>query len=153
MTPGSGTSVYALTAYPVHGLPTPAHRYLLRAWWACDNGAGGSYRRASDLVISTGDTLSVIPPQIRFDMDLLVTAEAGWAGTRLGWRGILCRVGRARLTLHDDSGHPRDFSPLVLLPNRMPPDLPPFIHLGAQFLDEFAARLEITPAAGRLLVP
>jgi hypothetical protein len=160
--PGSpGTTTTPLFPYPLTAFPIPSCRFLCEAWWTCFSSESHVWRDRSDVLISTGEPYSVVPPQIRFDLDLLVHPEPRWTGAVPDWRGVPCRIGRVDLWLSVQSGFPlRRLSLLVLLPTRNVPSAPPFVHLGIQFFLEHGATVAVdcssnspVGSAGRIVTP
>jgi hypothetical protein len=147
-----------LNPYPVQH-PAPSAHYLCTAWWTCFSTPRQTWRNRSDILLATGQALSVIPVTIREMLDLVTTPAPGWRGRVPNWFGARCRIGRARLWLPitEEPGRFREFSLLALLPRDEPEDAPPFVHLGAQFLLEHRARLVLDCSSasrpGRLIIP
>jgi hypothetical protein len=114
----------------------------------------------SDCLIATGEPYSIVPPQLRHDIDMIDRPEPAWTGDVPEWRGIPCRVGRVELWLPTATGVYRGFSLLALLPRRESPDAPPYVHLGLQFFLEYAVELTLrcsggpmTTCSGDLYIP
>ncbi len=91
-----------------------------------------------------------------------VSTVSGWTGSVPTWFGMPCSIGRVRVWLPEEGGPTlfRDLSLLALVPNSDLPDAPPYIHLGAQFLLEYRARVFLdctagTPgsSSGQLIIP
>jgi hypothetical protein len=105
--------------------------------------------------------LSVIPPQIRHTLDVVVHPEPNWTDPVPDWCGVPCRIGRVELWLPIVGLAPlRPFSLLVLLPVQSVSFQPPFIHLGIQFFIEYGASLlfdcssaSATSSWGRVVIP
>jgi hypothetical protein len=146
-----------LIFYPL-AYPDPTARFLCEAWWTCHSTGQKRWRGRSDCVLAPGHPFSVVPPAVRNALDLDIRPARGWKGTSLTWYGIPCRLGRATvwLPVQETPGIHRDLSMLVLLPDEELTDAAPFVHLGAQFLREYHARVSLDcspPGAGRLLIP
>jgi hypothetical protein len=138
--------------------PTPTARFRAEAWWTCYSSPPHTWRRRSDVILATGQPLSVILPTIRNLLDLEITPAPGWKGLVPTWQGVPCHVGRVMLWLpiQETPGPFRSFSLLALFPQQDVLDAPPFIQLGAQFLLEYQARLVLDGAApgnNFLLIP
>jgi hypothetical protein len=118
-------------------------RFLVVSWWTCVSTGTHTWRNRSDSLIAPGQPLSVIPPTARNILNLDVYPVPGWRGRIPSWYGIPCRIGRVILWLanEENPGQPRPFSLLALLPQQEPPDAPPFIQIGAQFLVEYRGQL------------
>ena len=74
----------------------------------------------------------------------------------LSWCGVACRLVRVRIGLPvAGSAAPRPFSLLALLPLGDVEDVPPFIRLGAEFLNVNRASVQLssTPCEGQLVIP
>ena len=147
-----------LNPLPVQ-FPSPTVRYLCRSWWTCHSTARHTWRTRCDALLATGHTLSVVPPTIRQNLDLVVMPVPGWRGQIPTWFGIPCRIGRATIWLPVQAGPIpyREFSLLVLLPTQDLEDAPPFIHVGTQFLLEYKAKVQLDCSSieglGRLVIP
>jgi hypothetical protein len=154
-------TITPLYSYPLAPTPFPTCRVLVEAWWACRSTAEHTWRDRSDCLVSTGEPFSVVPPQLRHDLDLVVHPELAWTGPVPDWLGVPCRVGRVELWLPVLGGQPlRPFPLLALLPRQTVPFLPPYAILGTQFLVERGATLRLdcssgAPAtcAGELVIP
>jgi hypothetical protein len=139
--------------------PTPTVRYLCTAWWTCYSTPRHTWRSRCDLLLATSQPLSVIPAAIRQMLDLVIKPVSGWRGQIPFWFGIPCRIGRAALWLpiQENPGEYREFSLLVLLPQRELKDAPPFIHLGTQSLLEYGAQVFIDGSSislpGKISIP
>jgi hypothetical protein len=141
--------------------PAPLVHYFCESWWACHTGPGSrhQYRERLDSLLSTGLTLSVIPPDALARLDLVRQPERGWRGQVPPWFGVPCRIGRVTLWLpvEETPGTYREFLLLALFPRREVEDGPPFIQLGTQFLLEYGAELHLdcSPpiSEGRLVIP
>jgi hypothetical protein len=117
---------------------------LCVAWWTCYSSGEHTWRDRSDCLVSTQEPISVVLPQIRHDLDLMVHPEPAWTGPVPDWGGVPCRIGRVETWLPIQQGPPvRPFSLLVLLPTRTVPFAAPFIHLGNQFLLEYGVQLSL----------
>ena len=74
----------------------------------------------------------------------------------LSWCGVACRLVRVRIGLPvAGNPAPRPFKLLALLPLGEVPDVPPFIRLGAEFLQANRASVQLSsaPCAGQLVIP
>lgn len=144
--------------YPIR-CPTQAVHYLCQSWWTCHSSGRHTWRNRSDSLLATGHPLSVLPPTIREELDVVVTPVRGWKGKIPLWFGIPCRVGRVTtwLPILEPPGLQREFSLLVLLPQDDLEDAPPFIHLGTQFLLEYRGQLSCDCSSptnlGLLVIP
>ena len=156
-----GPTVTPLFPYP---LPyrRPSCRFLCGTWWVCrSTRRGHTWRQRADSLVTTEQPLSVIPPYLRHQLDLDVLPVSGWSGAIPDWRGIPCQIGRVQACLPImGSFLPRQFSTLVLLPRREPPDPLPYAYLGVQFLIEYQAQVELDcstgaphSCSGQLLIP
>jgi hypothetical protein len=136
-------------------------RWLCESWWTCRSSGEHTWRNRSDCLVSPGEPFSVVPPQIRHDLDLVVLPEPAWPGSVPDWWGVPCRIGRVELWLPIQGGPPlRSFSLLVLLPARTVPFAPPYIILGSQFLVEYGVELTLNCSSrnprvcpGQLVIP
>ncbi len=135
-------SITLLTRYPV-SQPFPSLRFLVPAWWTCYSAPGHTWRARSDVMIATGEAYSVVPYSTRRFLDPAIKPVPGGKGNAPAWFGVPCSFGRLRIWLpvEDESRLYRDFSLLVLLPKNDPPDTPPYVFLGTQFLSEYRATL------------
>jgi hypothetical protein len=150
-------STVLLTAYPLP-FPTPTVQFLTEAWWTCYSSPPYTWRQRSDVILATGEPLSVILPNIRNRLDLEITPAPGWKGQAPTWLGTPCHVGRVTLWLptQETLGQSRPFSLLTLLPQQDVPDATPFVQLGVQFLLEYHVQVvlnESTTGSNYLLIP
>jgi hypothetical protein len=141
------------TITPLYAFPLPyplgTCRFLCEAWWTCKSTAQHTWRNRSDCVLTTGQLLSVILPQIRHDLDLVVEPEPQWTGAVPDWEGIPCRIGRVQLWLPVQGNLPlRPFSLLALFPKRMARHALPYVYLGIQFCLEYRARVVLDGSSG-----
>ena len=140
-------------------LPSPAVRYLFHSWWTCYSDGRHTWRNRCDALLATGQALSVIPPSIREQLDLVIRPAPGWKGQVPAWYGVACRIGRVSLWLpiEENPGELREYSLLTLLPRQDLEDAPPYVQVGTQFLLEYKARVELDSstvnAGGRLMLP
>lgn len=153
-----GMSTVLLTLAPLSYYPTSTGHYRTEAWWTCYSSPPHTWRRRSDVILATGQSLSVILPTVRHLLDPVITPAQGWKGIRPTWLDVPCHVGRVTvwLPIQETPGQSRPFSLLALLPQQDVPDAPPFIQLGVQFLLEYRIQVVLNEggtAGNRLIIP
>jgi hypothetical protein len=129
----------------------PTCRFLCASWWTAwtNTSHNHTWRACTDSVLATSEPFSVLIPSLRDPIDPVILPEPHWQGPVPDWQGIPCRIGRAELWLpYGDSLTLRPFSPLVLLPERDPPQWLPYALLGVQFLTEYHAAVSLPCAPG-----
>jgi hypothetical protein len=105
-------------------------------------------------LLSTADPISVVFPLN--SEDLLARSDFVDHPYPLSWHGIPCALMRVRIGLPVlGSPIPRPFKLLALLPIEDVEDVPPFIRLGAEFLqaNRVTVQLSSSPCEGRLVIP
>src|SRR5262249_2702674 len=140
------SSFFKEVVLPTHRqvTPFPFIRYHSEAWWVCWKRKGsGTRERRCDVRLTTGHDFSVIPYRVQKTLRAVVTPEPGWRGDVPTWFGIDCSVGRVemRLPVQPSLGIPFWRFSVLALPDRASRRDPPYILLGAQFLEEYQVQV------------
>jgi hypothetical protein len=107
-------------------------------------------------LLSTGDPYSIVLPlQGKHGFSIFYEEETTCEDTHIWW-GVPCRFVRIRIGLLVlEQAFPRPFTLRALLPLRDVEDVAPIVRLGANFLYDNHARVELesVPSRGRLVIP
>jgi hypothetical protein len=142
---------------PAEACPFPTAGYCCDAWLFCYNLPKQVYTsRRFRVLLSTGEPYSIVLPFVRGNGTFIVCEEETACQETLVWWGVPCRFVRVRMRLPVvGTAIPRLFTLRALLPLSEVEDVPPLIRLGANFLHDTSARVELdsNPWQGRLLIP